>query len=575
MPPTRRQSSSRWCPVKLAGRCGAIHAHCLSLSRNRTGRSEHLTATRNDWRMLSTAMTEPFSFRLLATDGAARRGEITTPHGTVRTPAFMPVGTQATIKGVTTDDVRGTGADIVLGNTYHLMLRPGAERIAALGGLHRFMNWPHPILTDSGGFQVMSLSAAAQGRRQRRRRSAPISTARWSSLRPSAPSRSRRCSAPTSSCSSTNASSCRLSAARSSAPCGSRCAGRSAASALSNPRRRGAPCSASCRAATTARCAQASARALVDIGFPGYAIGGLAVGRAAGRDARDDRGGDADPAARTPALPHGRGHAGRPARSGGARHRHVRLRDADPQRPPWRWPSRRFGPINLQNARHRDDPRPLDEESAHAAARTYSRAYLHHLVRANEMLGAMLLSLINLAYYQELMAGMRAAISGGRFADFRQQTQEGWDAGRPPALVKHYGPNRALDAASLRAQNVTPLKKTWAPVRRSGRRHGHQSEGQRHEPEHSGRAGHAAALCAAQRSRAQRRQVRLRARAMRRLHGADRRQGRALVRDPGRHGRQRARSRPSRVSARPRSRMRCSAPSSTSRRPSAAIARAA
>src|SRR4029078_1272719 len=103
-------------------------------------------------------MTTPFSFRLLATDGAARRGEITTPHGVVRTPAFMPVGTQAAIKGVTTDDVRRTGGDILLGNTYHLMLRPGAERIAALGGLHRLMNWPHPILTDSGGFQVMSLS---------------------------------------------------------------------------------------------------------------------------------------------------------------------------------------------------------------------------------------------------------------------------------------------------------------------------------------------------------------------------------------------------------------------------------
>src|SRR5262249_3914888 len=114
------------------------------------------------WRRLPAIplaiMTPPFSFRLLATDGVARRGEITTPHGVVRTPAFMPVGTQATIKGVTTDDVRRTGTDIVLGNTYHLMLRPGAERIAALGGLHKFMNWPHPILTDSGGFQVMSLS---------------------------------------------------------------------------------------------------------------------------------------------------------------------------------------------------------------------------------------------------------------------------------------------------------------------------------------------------------------------------------------------------------------------------------
>ena len=139
------------------------------------------------------------------TDGAARRGEIGTPHGKVQTPAFMPVGTQGTVKGLTPAAVRATGAEIVLGNTYHLMLRPGAERIAALGGLHAFMNWPRPILTDSGGFQVMSLSALAQARASRASPSARISTAPWWSSRRSAPSKSRRCSAPTFPCSSTNA----------------------------------------------------------------------------------------------------------------------------------------------------------------------------------------------------------------------------------------------------------------------------------------------------------------------------------------------------------------------------------
>ena len=162
-------------------------------------------------------MPDRFSFRLLATDGAARTGEIATAHGVVRTPAFMPVGTQAAVKGVHGDDVRASGADILLGNTYHLMLRPTAERVAALGGLHTFMRWPYPILTDSGGFQVMSLSPLRRIT-EPGSRSARTSTAPWSSFRRSARSRCRICSAPTSSCSSTNACGCRPSRARSRAP---------------------------------------------------------------------------------------------------------------------------------------------------------------------------------------------------------------------------------------------------------------------------------------------------------------------------------------------------------------------
>src|SRR6478736_6112366 len=149
-------------------------------------------------------MPGPFSFNLISTDGAARRGEFVTPHGRVQTPAFMPVGTQGTVKGLSPGDVRDTGAEIVLGNTYHLMLRPGAERIAALGGLHKFMNWPLPILTDSGGFQVMSLSELRQiDERGVTFRSHP--TVPWSRFRPSARSRFRRCLAPIFRCSSTNA----------------------------------------------------------------------------------------------------------------------------------------------------------------------------------------------------------------------------------------------------------------------------------------------------------------------------------------------------------------------------------
>ena len=233
-------------------------------------------------------------------------------------------------------------------------------------------------------------------------------------------------------------------APRSSARCGCRCAGRSAASAPSRARRRAARCSASCRAATTRRCASQSARALVDIGFHGYAIGGLAVGEPQEVMLEDRRGGDGRAAGRPAALSDGRRHAGRSARGGGARHRHVRLRDADPQRPPRRGVHAGSARSTSRNARHRDDPRPLDEQSAYPAARTYSRAYLHHLVRANEMLGAMLLSAINLAYYQELMAGMREAIARRTLCRFpradARRLGEGRSAAGLAAIQRRHAP---------------------------------------------------------------------------------------------------------------------------------------
>jgi queuine tRNA-ribosyltransferase len=366
----------------------------------------------------------------MATDGAARRGEIATPHGRVQTPAFMPVGTQATVKGLTPDEVRKTGAEILLGNTYHLMLRPGAERIAALGGLHAFMNWPLPILTDSGGFQVMSLSelrkvddTGVTFRSHIDGATVQLSPERAIEIQcllgadivmqldecvklPSAKAELDR-------------------AMRLSLAWAERCKrafeGAPAGRALFGIVQGG----------DDGVLRAQSARQLTGIGFHGYAIGGLAVGepqevmlRVAEQTAQ--------------ALPSNRPRylmgVGTPEDLVEAVVRGIDMFDCV-------LPTRngrhgaaftRFGQINLENARHRDDPRPLDEASPYEAARRYSRAYLHHLVRANEMLGAILLSGINLAYYQELMAGMRAAIEVGRFAEFRTRTREGWAKGDLP-----------------------------------------------------------------------------------------------------------------------------------------------
>jgi len=377
-------------------------------------------------------MSHEFTYRLTKTDGAARLGEIAMPRGTIRTPVFMPVGTQAAIKGVHLSAVRAAGADIVLANTYHLMLRPGAERIARLGGLHAFMNWPHPIITDSGGFQVMSLSELrkldANGVTFRSHidgamvaltpeRAIEVQNLLGSDIvmqldeclkLPSPRDEIER-------------------AMRLSLAWAERCKrafeGASPGRALFGIVQGG----------DDASLRTASARALTDIGFPGYAIGGLAVG---------------EPQAVmlkmveevAPALPADRPRylmgVGRPDDLIEAVARGIDMFDCV-------MPTRdgrhgraftRFGAINLRNSRHAEDPRPLDEQSPCEAARIYSRAYLHHLMRADEMLGAMLLSEINLAYYQELMQGIRAAIGAGTFAGFRAATRAAWDRGDIPAL---------------------------------------------------------------------------------------------------------------------------------------------
>ncbi len=372
-------------------------------------------------------MTDAFSFRLIATDGAARRGEITTPHGAVQTPAFMPVGTQATVKGLKPEEVRATGAEMLLGNTYHLMLRPGAERIAALGGLHRFMNWARPILTDSGGFQVMSLSEL----RKITDNGVTFRSHIDGAIVELTPERAIEIQAllgadivmQLDECIKLPNNRAEIERAmRLSLAWAERC---KRAFEQAPP---GRALFGIVQGGDDADLRAQSARALKDIGFAGYAIGGLAVGepQEVMLSVAEETAGE---------LPVDRPRylmgVGTPGDLLDAVARGIDMFDCV-------MPTRngrhgavftRMGQINLDNARHRDDPRPLDEQSPYEATRTYSRAYLHHLVRVNEMLGPILLSAINLAYYQELMAGMRNAIERGKFAAFRAQTREGWERG--------------------------------------------------------------------------------------------------------------------------------------------------
>jgi len=375
-------------------------------------------------------MAQDFGFTLLAADGTARLGEFVTAHGTVRTPAFMPIGTQATVKGVHPAAVRATGADIILGNTYHLMLRPGAERIAALGGLHRFMNWPHAILTDSGGFQVMSLSELRKLDESGVTFRSHIDGATVAL----SPERSIEIQNLLGSDIVMQLDEClKLPAPRAEME-----------RAMRLSLRWAERCKRAFEGAAPGRALFGivqggddtslrieSARALTDIGFPGYAIGGLAVGEPQEVMLRV-----VDEVA--PALPADKPRylmgVGTPEDLLEAVTRGIDMFDCV-------LPTRngrhglaftRRGTVNLRNARHADDPRPLDEASPHEATRIYSRAYLNHLVRANEMLGAMLLSEINLAYYQELMAGIRGAIRTGSFAAFRAATREAWERGDIP-----------------------------------------------------------------------------------------------------------------------------------------------
>jgi len=373
-------------------------------------------------------MSAPFSFRLLATDGAARRGEFTTPHGAVQTPAFLPVGTQATVKGIAPEGVRATGAEIVLGNTYHLMLRPGAERIAALGGLHKFMNWPLPILTDSGGFQVMSLS-------ELRKLSEDGVTFRShldGAVVKLTPERAIEIQALLGADISMQLDEClKLPAARDeisrAMQLSLRWAERSKR-AFEGRAREGFALFGIVQGGDDPPLREQSAKALTDIGFEGYALGGLAVGEPQEVMLKIV-------AETAPALPKDRPRylmgVGTPHDLLEAVARGIDMFDCV-------LPTRngrhgmaysRFGSINLSNARHANDPRPFDGESTHAAGRTYSRAYLHHLTKANEILGQVLLSTINLAYYQELMAGLRAAIAAKCFGEFRTATIAQWQRG--------------------------------------------------------------------------------------------------------------------------------------------------
>src|SRR3954465_8161350 len=369
----------------------------------------------------------PNHFDLLATDGAARTGEITTPHGVVRTPAFMPVGTAGAMKGVHWRDVRDAGTDIVLGNTYHLMLRPGAERIAALGGLQKFTGWNGPMLTDSGGFQVMSLSDLRKVSEKAVTFRSHIDGAKVEL----SPERAIEVQLLLGSDIAMQLDECvRLPAGRSdieramqlSLRWGERCRRAFETAA------QGYMLFGIAQGGDVPTLRHASARGLVDIGFHGYAIGGRAAGEPQSvMLAMIDE--------TAPALPQDRPRylmgVGTPEDILEAVARGIDMFDCVR-------PTRngrhgmaftRFGQINLRNARHADDPRPLDEESSWPATRDYSRAYLHHLVRSGETLGAMLLSEINIAYYQHLMQGMRTPIADGTFEAFKKQTRAEWARG--------------------------------------------------------------------------------------------------------------------------------------------------
>jgi queuine tRNA-ribosyltransferase len=383
--------------------------------------------------MTKEKMSESFSFTLMKTDGAARRGEIVTPHGRVQTPAFMPVGTQGTVKGLTPDIVRETGAEIVLGNTYHLMLRPGAERIAALGGLHRFMYWPLPILTDSGGFQVMSLSEL----RQLDERGVTFRSHLDGAMVALSPERAIEIQALLGADIAMQLDEClRLPAPteeiKRAMELSLRWAERSKR-AFETRAREGYALFGIVQGGDDMALRGESARELKAMDFQGYAIGGLAVGEPQEVMLKIVEEisvvlpevrprylmGVGTPHDMLEAVAHGIDmfDCVLPTRNG----RHGMA-------------FTRLGAINLANARHAADPRPLDEQCSHPAARTYSRAYLHHLTKANETLGAVLLSTINLAYYQGLMADMRAAITTGRFQEFRAATMVGWERGDIPTL---------------------------------------------------------------------------------------------------------------------------------------------
>ncbi|MDP2081641.1 MAG: tRNA guanosine(34) transglycosylase Tgt [Pseudotabrizicola sp.] len=360
-------------------------------------------------------MAQKFGFSVEATDGRARKGVIHTPRGEIRTPAFMPVGTAATVKAMLPESVRATGADVLLGNTYHLMLRPTAERIANLGGLHRFMNWERPILTDSGGFQVMSLASLRKLTEEGVRFSSHID----GSKHMLSPERSMEIQKLLGSdivmcfdeCPALPATDAEV--AKSMA-LSMRWAQRSRDAFGDRP---GHALFGIMQGGVTRDLREESAKALTDIGFDGYAVGGLAVGE--GQEAMF---GVLDYAPGF--LPEDRPRylmgVGKPDDIVGAVERGIDMMDcvlpSRSGRTGQAWTRR--GQVNIKNARHMDDPRPLDADCTCPACRSYSRAYLHHVFKAQEMISGMLLTWHNLHYYQELMQGLRDAIAAGRLSAF-------------------------------------------------------------------------------------------------------------------------------------------------------------
>ena len=363
-----------------------------------------------------------FRFELLASDGAARRGRVTTAHGTIETPAFMPVGTAAPVKAMTPEAVRMTGAEIVLCNTYHLMLRPGAERVARLGGLHRFMNWPGPVLTDSGGYQVMSLASL----RKLSEQGVQFQSHLDGSKHLLTPERSigiqhlldATITMAFDECTPYPAT---LEQAAASMELSMRWARRSRDAFVE---RAGYAIFGIVQGGVHAELRARSVAALTAIGFHGYAIGGLAVGEPA-----HER--DATLRATTPLLPADAPRylmgVGKPVDIVAAVARGIDMFDCvlptRSGRTAQAWT--RDGPLNLRNARFAEDQAPLDPACACATCRGHSRAYLHHLIKAEEMLGPMLLTQHNLTYYQDVMREMRAAIGGGRFGAFHDNFMAG------------------------------------------------------------------------------------------------------------------------------------------------------
>lgn len=370
------------------------------------------------------------TYTIHATDGQARLGTVSTAHGEIRTPAFMPVGTAATVKAMHIEDVVATGADIILGNTYHLMLRPGAERIAKLGGLHKFMGWSGPILTDSGGFQVMSLSQLRKMSEQGVTFQSHIDGSKWELT----PERSMEIQHLLGSTITMAFDECTPfpateKQAQDSMELSMRWAQRSRDAFI---QREGYALFGIVQGSVYESLRMRSIEALTGIGFDGYAIGGLAVG-----EGQEEMFRVLD--FTTPALPNDRPRylmgVGKPDDILGAVERGVDMFDCV-------IPTRSgrnaraytsMGEINFRNARHADDPRPLDPHST-SPVNQYSRAYLHHLFKADEMLGPMLLTMHNLHYYQELMQGIRAAIGQGRLKEHARALREGWKKGDLPTI---------------------------------------------------------------------------------------------------------------------------------------------